>query len=286
MKIRRILLLTALLAALATHAAVASGPYQVVGSAESREGSLVRTELTVQVGAHPGYADREHFGRNELALSEEAIFALCLYQTGALVGLAQAAGLPIRYLKPHGALYNQACRDDAVARPLVAAAEVLRRLWSWPLAATVLLLDLGWYLLAYREGGQAFLALQLVRENVDRFVGQQRQHDERRQQEPHAGQHVVLAELVKVRGLGDGAKRGGLDARRSVRRNLGQGHRLPHSMEAAPIAKEPPDYAEAAPGSLCQGVTGRRKGRKTRTPSVTAQEVRRLSRSWAPARRP
>lgn len=80
----------------------------------------------VQVGAHPGYADRENFGRTELALDEQAIFELCLYQVGALMGLAQAAGTPVCYIKPHGALYNQACRDDAVARPIVAAAEALR----------------------------------------------------------------------------------------------------------------------------------------------------------------
>jgi UPF0271 protein len=79
----------------------------------------------VQVGAHPGYADRAHFGRRELPLSEEAIFELCLYQTGALAGLAQAVGVHLRYLKPHGALYNQACREDAFARPIMAAAEVL-----------------------------------------------------------------------------------------------------------------------------------------------------------------
>ena len=80
----------------------------------------------VQVGAHPGYTDRANFGRQELALSEEAIFELCLYQVGALAGLARSAGVALRYLKPHGALYNQACRDDAYARPIVKAAEVLR----------------------------------------------------------------------------------------------------------------------------------------------------------------
>lgn len=80
----------------------------------------------VHVGAHPGYADRASFGRTELMLSEESIFELCLYQIGALKGLAQAAGVHVRYLKPHGALYNQACRDDAFARPIMAAAEILK----------------------------------------------------------------------------------------------------------------------------------------------------------------
>jgi 5-oxoprolinase (ATP-hydrolysing) subunit A len=80
----------------------------------------------VQIGAHPGYADRDNFGRRELALSANAIYELCLYQVGALAGLAQAVGVRLRYLKPHGALYNQACRDEAIARPIMAAAEVLR----------------------------------------------------------------------------------------------------------------------------------------------------------------
>jgi UPF0271 protein len=79
----------------------------------------------VQVGAHPGYADREQFGRRELALSEETVFELCLYQISALAGLAKVANVALRYIKPHGALYNQACREDAFARPIVAAAEAL-----------------------------------------------------------------------------------------------------------------------------------------------------------------
>jgi len=78
----------------------------------------------VQVGAHPGYADREHFGRCELDLPPERIIDECVYQVGALSALARAEGLTVRYIKAHGALYNQACRDDAVARPLVEAAAV------------------------------------------------------------------------------------------------------------------------------------------------------------------
>src|SRR5437762_11555396 len=75
----------------------------------------------VQVGAHPGFADREHFGRRELGRTEDQVFEECVYQIGALSGLALAVGLPLRYVKPHGALYNLACRDDAFARPVVAA---------------------------------------------------------------------------------------------------------------------------------------------------------------------
>jgi UPF0271 protein len=78
----------------------------------------------VQVGAHPGYADRENFGRRELIRREEQIFEECVYQIGALAGLAQAAGTTLRYVKPHGALYNQACREAGYAAPLVKAAEL------------------------------------------------------------------------------------------------------------------------------------------------------------------
>src|SRR3954453_2006371 len=78
----------------------------------------------VQAGPHPGFPDREHFGRRELARSEEQVFEDCVYQIGALAGLAKSVGLPLRYVKPHGALYNMACRDDAYARPVVAATEL------------------------------------------------------------------------------------------------------------------------------------------------------------------
>jgi UPF0271 protein len=73
----------------------------------------------VQAGAHPGFPDREHFGRRELARTAQEVFEDCVYQVGALAGLAQAFGRPLSHLKPHGALYNLACREDAYARPVV-----------------------------------------------------------------------------------------------------------------------------------------------------------------------
>jgi UPF0271 protein len=78
----------------------------------------------VQAGAHPGFPDREHFGRRDLNRNEEQVFEDCVYQIGALAGLAKTVGWPLRHLKPHGALYNLACRQDAFARPVVAAAEL------------------------------------------------------------------------------------------------------------------------------------------------------------------
>jgi 5-oxoprolinase (ATP-hydrolysing) subunit A len=76
----------------------------------------------VRAGAHPGFPDREHFGRCELAQSERQVFEETVYQVGALAGLARAVGIRLNHLKPHGALYNLACRDDTYARPIVEAA--------------------------------------------------------------------------------------------------------------------------------------------------------------------
>jgi UPF0271 protein len=73
-------------------------------------------------GAHPGFPDREHFGRRELVQSEQQVFEDTVYQIGALTGLARASGIALSHLKPHGALYNLACRDDSFARPIVEAA--------------------------------------------------------------------------------------------------------------------------------------------------------------------
>jgi UPF0271 protein len=52
----------------------------------------------VQVGAHPGFADREHFGRFELVRSEEEVFSDCVYQIGALAGLARTLDVPVNYV--------------------------------------------------------------------------------------------------------------------------------------------------------------------------------------------
>lgn len=68
----------------------------------------------VAIGAHPGYDDRAHFGRRDLSLSPREIHALVLYQIGALHAFCVAAGVRLRHVKPHGALYNLAARDDAV----------------------------------------------------------------------------------------------------------------------------------------------------------------------------
>src|SRR5512133_3479192 len=65
----------------------------------------------VGIGAHPGYPDREGFGRRAMKMSNEELRALILFQAGAVKGIAEAAGGRMQHVKPHGALYNAAATD-------------------------------------------------------------------------------------------------------------------------------------------------------------------------------
>ncbi len=87
-----------------------------------RETLLLAKQHGVVVGAHPGYADHEHFGRRELDLTPREIADWCVYQIGALDAMARSYGAEVRYIKPHGALYNHACRDEDVAVGVIDAA--------------------------------------------------------------------------------------------------------------------------------------------------------------------
>ncbi len=69
----------------------------------------------VQVGAHPGYADRENFGRKPMDLPAEAVAQTVSDQVRLLDAVARGHGLEVWHVKPHGALYNQAARDPALA---------------------------------------------------------------------------------------------------------------------------------------------------------------------------
>lgn len=79
----------------------------------------------VVVGAHPGYADREGFGRRVIPMQPAQIGRMIAAQTGALSALAQMAGTEVRYVKPHGALGNLAAADEGAARAIVAAVSQL-----------------------------------------------------------------------------------------------------------------------------------------------------------------
>jgi 5-oxoprolinase (ATP-hydrolysing) subunit A len=82
--------------------------------------------LGVVVGAHPGYPDREGFGRRDQNLTRSQVVALLSSPLDMLTDLAEEIDASIVFLKPHGALYNQAQRQLDVAVPVVLAAEIFR----------------------------------------------------------------------------------------------------------------------------------------------------------------
>lgn len=75
----------------------------------------------VAIGAHPSFNDPANFGRTEMDLPPSEVYAGVLYQLGALSAFAKAAGGRVAHLKPHGAMYNQAARNAAMADAIVAA---------------------------------------------------------------------------------------------------------------------------------------------------------------------
>ena len=82
-------------------------------------------EHGVAVGAHPGYADRQGFGRRELGVAPVDVAALVREQTGALMQVAASLGGTVRHVKLHGALYHRAHLDRAVADAVAGAVTAL-----------------------------------------------------------------------------------------------------------------------------------------------------------------
>ena len=72
-------------------------------------------EYQVCVGAHPGYQDLVGFGRRNMVLQPAEITAIVQYQIGALSAFCTAAGITLQHVKPHGALYNMAVKDEKIA---------------------------------------------------------------------------------------------------------------------------------------------------------------------------
>jgi UPF0271 protein len=94
----------------------AGGPAEIAATLE------LAKMYGVVVGAHPGYSDRANFGRVEYDLPDKDITAAVLFQLAAIDALANTIGLRVKYVKPHGALYNQACRDRRIADAIIGAA--------------------------------------------------------------------------------------------------------------------------------------------------------------------
>jgi 5-oxoprolinase (ATP-hydrolysing) subunit A len=72
----------------------------------------------VAVGAHPSHHDLRGFGRRTIVADPREVEADVLYQVGAVAAFARSRGVPLVHVKPHGALYNQAVQDEALARAI------------------------------------------------------------------------------------------------------------------------------------------------------------------------
>ena len=104
----------------------------------------------VAVGAHPALPDLQGFGRREMKIPPGELTSMIIYQVGALKGFLDAEGMALNHIKPHGALYGMAARDEAVAHAVCDAAEVFGvPLMGLPGTA---------HERVYSERGQAFLA--------------------------------------------------------------------------------------------------------------------------------
>jgi len=78
-------------------------------------------ERNVKIGAHPGFDDKQGFGRRRIPLSMPEVEQLIAAQVGTIRGIAALAGAEISYVKPHGALNNWACENDDVANAIARA---------------------------------------------------------------------------------------------------------------------------------------------------------------------
>ena len=101
-----------------TRCSIASGGH--AGDQESMAATVKAADArNVLIGAHPSYPDREGFGRNAMTLSRADLSTTLLQQVRALAAIARERGVPLAHLKPHGALYNTAARDEDTAQTIV-----------------------------------------------------------------------------------------------------------------------------------------------------------------------
>ncbi|MEQ8155053.1 MAG: 5-oxoprolinase subunit PxpA [Clostridiaceae bacterium] len=83
----------------------------------------VKTALlnNVSIGAHPGLPDLVGFGRRNMSITPGEAYDMVVYQVGALYGFIKAEGGVMQHVKPHGALYNMAAKDQKLAKAIAQA---------------------------------------------------------------------------------------------------------------------------------------------------------------------
>ena len=105
---------------LISSASIATGFH--AGDADTMHAAVLEAKAHgVAVGAHPSFFDRENFGRKELKVSNQEVFDAVAYQLGIFQAIATAAGMQPNHVKPHGALYNMAVRDEKLAEAIARA---------------------------------------------------------------------------------------------------------------------------------------------------------------------
>jgi 5-oxoprolinase (ATP-hydrolysing) subunit A len=108
------------LLAIVTSASIACG-FHAGDAGTMRRAIETARDRKVAVGAHPSLFDRQNFGRKELAVTPDEVFDAVTYQLGIFQAIAEAAGVRPNHVKPHGALYNMAVRDEALADAIARA---------------------------------------------------------------------------------------------------------------------------------------------------------------------
>jgi UPF0271 protein len=109
---------------LVTSASIATGFH--AGDADTMRAAVSAAQARhVSIGAHPSLFDRENFGRKELAVTPDEVFDAVVYQLGVFQAITESSNAHLHHVKPHGALYNMAVRDEGLADAIARAAQVV-----------------------------------------------------------------------------------------------------------------------------------------------------------------
>ena len=177
----------------------------------------------VAVGAHVGYPDLAGFGRRAMDPSSRELVADVVYQIGALQGLAAAAGTRVRYVKPHGALYNTIAHDERQAGDVITAMLALAGspLIGWARARGLRVVAEAFADRAYHDDGTLVSRRQpgAVLHDADAIAARMLRLVQTGEVESITGRGVrVQADSICVHGDSPGA----VDAARAIRARLAQ----------------------------------------------------------------
>ena len=93
-----------------------------------KEALLQAKQKNVVIGAHIGFDDIQGFGYRQMELDNDELEALVMYQVGAIMTFAKAYSMEIEHVRPHGAMYRQACEDLEFSRTI---AKAIKKCSKW-----------------------------------------------------------------------------------------------------------------------------------------------------------